>query len=90
MSDYLERTEAGTVFVGSDVDIFRLAALASGLRLYAKTGINPNRAYTPTAMLKAASEATGKSYKRGQYVQAADDLTDLVQSLKALPRNPQN
>ena len=84
--DYLTRTNNGTSFVGSDVSIFAAAALASGLRLYAKAKIIPNRAYTPTAMLKAAGTYTGKAYKRGQYLQAADDLTDFVNILKLTPR----
>jgi hypothetical protein len=86
MSDYKERTQNGQVFDKSDVDIFRLLAIASGLRLYAKTGMKPNRAYTPTAMLNAATQLTKKKYKRGEYVKAADDLTELANHLKALPQ----
>lgn len=89
-SDYRERSKNGHVFVGSDVNIYVLATLASGLRLYAKTGMKPNRNWTPTNMLKAASQHTGKTYKRGQYEQAATDLSALVETAKALPRNSQN
>jgi hypothetical protein len=90
MNDYKERTKNGTSFVASDVNIFVLASLASGLRLYAKTGIKPNRNWTPTNMLKTASQHTGKTYKRGQFEQAAKDLTDIVETAKALPRNSNN
>ena len=63
------------VFSGTaGVNTFIAISLKSGLRLYAKTGIKPNSAWTPTAMLRKASEITGKAYKRGQYVEAAADL----------------
>lgn len=65
----------GTAFVGPDgVALYRAKTIESGLRLYAKTGLKPNRAWTPSAMLKAATGITGKPYKRGQYVKAADDI----------------
>ena len=56
------------------VETYRAIVLKTGLKLYAKTGMKPNRAWTPTAMLKAASSITGKSYKRGHYHEAANDL----------------
>jgi hypothetical protein len=83
---YLERTHNGTSFSGSDQNIFQSLVIASALRLYAKTGMQANRAYTPTNMLKAASEYTGKKYKRGAYEQAAQDLTAYADALKAAPR----
>jgi hypothetical protein len=65
----------GTAFVGKDaVRLYQATALASALRLYAKTKMQVNRMYTPSAMLKAATAVTGKAYKRGQHQQAADDL----------------
>jgi hypothetical protein len=74
----------GTMFAGRDaVKLYQATAIASGLRLYAKTGMKPNRAWTPSAMLKAASGFTGKSYKRGQYVQAADDLKTWCDAMAA-------
>lgn len=60
------------------VNVFAMKVLASGLRLYAKTGMKPNRMYTPKAMLETATKYTGKAYKRGQYEQAAQDLTELA------------
>jgi hypothetical protein len=73
-----------TSYVGPDaVQAFRALTIASGLRLYAKTGMKPNRAYTPTAMLKAATGITGKTYKRGAYVEAADDLQSWANEMKA-------
>jgi hypothetical protein len=86
MSDYLTRTNGGQSFTGSDVGIFQAAVIASALRLYAKTGMRANRAYTPTAMLAAAKRITGQSFKRGQYAEAADALTAYVEKLKGAPR----
>lgn len=64
-----------TTFSGPEaVNIYRALAIASALRLYAKTKIQMNRAYTPTNMLRAASEITGLTFKRGQYIEAADAL----------------
>jgi hypothetical protein len=44
--------------------------------------MKPNRAYTPTAMLKAASAMTGEAYKRGEYEKAATDLTALADEMQ--------
>jgi hypothetical protein len=76
MSESVITTGAGgTAFVGPDaVALYRATVLASALRLYAKTGMKPNSAWTPTKMLAAASGITGKRYKRGQHEQAANDV----------------
>lgn len=64
-----------TTFTGPDqVNIARAIIMKSALKLYAKTGMRVNRAYTPTAMLNVATEYTGKQYKRGQHAEAAKDL----------------
>jgi hypothetical protein len=86
ISDYQERTSNGRVFVGSDVNIFHATSLAGALGLYAKTKMQVDRAYTPTNMLKAASSYTGKKYKRGQFLEAQEDLKRFVQFLKENPR----
>ena len=63
------------VFEGKEgVDTFRAVVLKHGLMLYVSHGIKPNRAWTPTAMLRTAGEITGHTYKRGQYTQAIVDL----------------
>jgi hypothetical protein len=69
-------------FGGTGVDVFRAAVIASGLSLYAKTGMRPNRAYTPTAMIRAAGEMTGRKYKAREYDRASEDLSALCQLLK--------
>jgi len=63
------------VFEGREgVQTYVALTLRQGLMLYSKTGMRPNRAWTPTAMLRKATEITGKKYKRGQYLLAAQDL----------------
>ena len=85
-TDYAERTNNGTSFTGSDVEIFRAIVIAGALDLYAKTGMKANRAYTPSAMLRAAKEITGKTFKRGQYAQAAAALREFADAKKGEPR----
>lgn len=89
MSDWKERTDNGTSFVGSDVDIFRAHVIASGLRMYGKYKMIPNRAYTPKAMLAAAAAITGAPFTgKDKYLRAADALDALANAQKALPRVP--
>lgn len=84
MQDKIVHTETSVSFEGPNgVNVYRALAVASALRLYAKTGMKANRAYTPTAMLRVASEMTGKTFKRGQYREAADALSALADSLRA-------
>ncbi len=54
--------------------IYQALAIQHALRLYAKTGLQANRAYTPTRMLAAATAITGQPFKRGQYQAAADAI----------------
>ena len=58
------------------IDAFRCATLKAGLKLYVRTGLKPNRAWTLSAMLKAATEYTGTKYPRSKSgaAQAHDDL----------------
>lgn len=86
MSDYIERTAGGQSFTGSDVQIFRAAAIASALRLYADTGMRVNRAYTPRAMMTAAAEITGRKFKARDYAGAAAALLECVEAAKHAPR----
>ena len=68
------------VFEGPNgVATYRAIAIKSGLKLYADTGMKPNRAWTPTAMLATAGNITGKTYKRGQFREAIADLEDWIQ-----------
>jgi hypothetical protein len=74
----------GTTFAGPDaVRLYQARAISAALRLYAKTGMKPNRAWTPSAMLKAATDITGNAYKRGQYLTAADDVKQWADTMAA-------
>ncbi len=59
--------------------VYRALVIASGLKLYAKTGMKPNRTYTPSAMMKAASELTGQAFKARDYFEAAKALTTFAE-----------
>jgi len=82
------RTNSCTGFIGPDaVAFYRATVIAGGLRLYAKIGMQPNRAYTPRAMMRAASEITGKKFKARDYLGAADALKVWADTMKAaLPK----
>ena len=84
---YLERTNNGTVFTGTDVQIFQALSLASSISLFQKTGMLPTRGVTATKMLKLASGITGKTFKRRQYDQAIEALKEYANTLKHLPAN---
>jgi len=83
---FTERTHNGRVFSKGDVDIFRAALLAQSLIGYAKCKMLPTRGVTASGMLKMASQYTGKAYKRGDYMKAAEDLKAHVEFLKASPQ----
>jgi hypothetical protein len=79
----ISHSKGGTTFTGKAVDVFAMLALASGLELYATAKIIPNRAYTPTNMLRMAEKWTGLAFKRGQYLLAADALRAKAKELRA-------
>lgn len=86
MTDSYIGTRGGkcTSFVGSDATNYvRAELLASSLRLYDKCKIIPTRGVTATKMLKMATGYTGKTYKRGEYVRAADDVKAWANEMKA-------
>lgn len=83
--DYNEKGDATTFSGEGAVNVFAMAALASGLRLYAKTGMKPNRAWTPAAMMRTARYHLGdaaKGLKSRDYEKAADLLSLKVQAEK--------
>ena len=61
-----------------DPKIFQITAIKVALRAWAKHKLKVNRAYTPKNMLAKAGELTGKKYKIGEYLKAADDLEKLA------------
>lgn len=62
------------------VQTYRALALKAGLKLYAKTGMKPNSAWTITNMLRAAGEITGHKYKRSQIAGAVVDLESWIEA----------
>ena len=76
-TNYIEGNAAGGMsFVGPKaVDVFKATVIASGLRLYAKTGMKPNRNYTPKNMMYHAALMTGLKFKARDYEGAAAALT---------------
>jgi len=79
--------KSGITFAGPDaVALYQAIAVRSGINLYAKTGMKPNRMWTPTAMLATAGRICGKTYRRGEYARADADLTVWIETMKsALP-----
>jgi len=50
---------------------FQAAIVASALKMYIKTGMRANRAYTPKSMMRTATAITGQSFKPRDYEGAA-------------------
>lgn len=87
-SHIVHHKSGGTTLVGPDaVNLYRAATLASGLRLYARSGILLTRGATPTRLLLIAKEYTGKTYKRkpdrAHYLDAANDVQKWVETMRA-------
>jgi hypothetical protein len=81
---YIETGKHGTTFVGLDATrLVQATMLASSLRLYALHKIVPTRTVTPTKMLALATSFSGKKYKRGSYLEAAKDVTEWANAMKA-------
>lgn len=86
MNSHIQLDERGRTssFVGPDaVALFRAATIASGLEMYGKHRIQPNRNWTPKNMLAAATGITKKTYKRGEYLKASEDVKLWVKKMKA-------
>jgi len=67
MRNNIEVTDSATVFAGPEaVDVFKHTVMARGLKIYAKTGMKPNRMWKQSAMLKLAGEILGRKFKRGE------------------------
>lgn len=68
------------VFTGeTEVNRFVVVTLRSAIKLYSKTGMKPNRAYTPTNMKKMAEKLTGKTFKRGDWDSMVVALTEILE-----------
>jgi len=68
------------------VAAFQMTVMASGLRLYARTGMRPNRAYTPSAMVRTAKALLGPAAPKlgaRDYLGWADALTSRAREVAA-------
>lgn len=86
-SEIIHHKGGGVTLAGPDaVNLYRAVVLCSGLKFYAKTRMKLTRHATGPVMLSMATEYTGKTYKRGQYEQAAADVKVWIDTMKmALP-----
>lgn len=60
------------------INMFVVITLKSAIKLYWKTGMRANRAYTPTRMKAKAEELTGKKFKRGDWSAMVDALQEKI------------
>lgn len=79
----IKHTTGGIIFEGPlAVEVYRALAISTALKLYAKTKMRINPAYTPTAMMKAANQITGHHYRRGQYMAASFALQEWAYAMR--------
>ena len=72
-----------TTFTGpAEVNVYRAITIKHGLKLYMNTGMKPNRAYTPTAMMRTAKEITGAKLKARDYAGAIKALDEWIEKQK--------
>jgi len=62
-----------------DPSRYQAVVVKAALRLYAKTGMKANSAYTPKNMMAVATKITGKKFKARDYLGAADALEAWIQ-----------
>lgn len=76
-------TASGSVcYSGKDtVSLFRAITIKTSIDFYAKTKMKMTGHLTPSLMLQIAGEYTGKTYKRGQYNQASEDLAVWIETI---------
>ena len=79
----ITQNEGTTVYTGAHVTMFQAMVLRTGLKMYARTKVQPNALFTPTNMLDAAGRITGRRYRRGQYMEAANDLGVFIAIMQA-------
>lgn len=78
MSNKGDYDMTGFVASGTGVSLYVAVSLKHGIKLYAKTGMRPNRAWTPKAMMAKASEITGKKFKARDYAGAVAALEEWI------------
>ena len=84
MESEIVHHNGGTTLSGPDaMRFYQAVQLKSFLKLYAKTGIRPTRGVGPAQMLGLASNITGHKYKRGAFLEAAEDLSTWIETMRA-------
>lgn len=74
----------GATFVGPDaVNLFRAMALKAALNMYARCKMIPTPGVTATMLLEMAGEYSGKTYQRGEHMNAAVDVAIWIDTMKA-------
>ncbi len=71
------------LFTGKEqVQLFQAIVVKHAMKLYLKTGLKVNRAYTPTNMRKVATKITGHQYtaSKNGLALALDDLTKWLEA----------
>ena len=71
----------GGVFLNPE--LYRVALLKQALKAHVISGgkMRINRSATPSRVLELVGQLTGKQYKRGQQVQALEDLESFISSI---------
>jgi hypothetical protein len=83
-NDHIHVSKGGITFSGQDaVRLYAATSLRGAIKLHQKCGMIPTRGVTITRMLQAASQYSGKKYKRGEHQKAIDDLTVWIETMKA-------
>lgn len=74
-------------FIGPDaVNCYAAGILAMSLRLYADTKMLPTKGVTAKNLLESATRITKKTYKRGDYLKASNDVSLWLTEMRdALP-----
>lgn len=59
-------------------DRYTAVLLKHGIKLYARSGLIPNRNWTITKMMARAAQITGKQFKKRDYAAAVDALEEFL------------
>ncbi|QIV65883.1 hypothetical protein Cp1R7AA1_020 [Mesorhizobium phage Cp1R7A-A1] len=79
----IENNNGTVIATGNGVSVFQAITIKSALKLYAKTGIKANRAYTPTNMMAMAKKITGKKLAARDYMGGVAALESWIEEQKA-------
>jgi hypothetical protein len=68
------------------IEMYRMIVIRGAIKIYLLTGMKANRMYTPGNMVRAVTQKTGKTYKRGKVgmTEAFNDLEQWILDNKTL------